>query len=327
MKVRVSSMAPAAAKAVARVRPPSRNRPVMLRRPSSERAEWIRSCRSAGGDEDLGAGLSQGVAAGSGSRVRADDDQDGRSVEGREELGVEGEAGGESKTTRRGCRAPPVAGREQRVVGEDRADADRDRVRFGPPAVDQLAAPLARYPGRVAGGWRGPSTDIASFSVTSGRPVRACLRKGWFRQAGRGRLGAGGELDLDPAVAEDSRAPSGRLLSRVVGADHDPRDPGLEDRLRARRLAAVMGAGLERHVHRRPGRVLAARSAILERGPLGVKAAERRVKPFADDLPPRTITAPTSGFGLTRPRPPSASSSARSRCARSVAVSWGSWCD
>jgi hypothetical protein len=38
------------------------------------------------------------------------------------------------------------AGREKRVVGEDGVDADGDRVGFGAPAVDQLAAALARDP-------------------------------------------------------------------------------------------------------------------------------------------------------------------------------------
>ena len=62
--------------------------------------------------------------------------------------------------------------------------------------------------------------------------------------------------------------------------------------------------------------------AVLERRPLGVQPAELGVEALADHLAVADDTAPTSGFGLTRPRPPSASSSARRRCARSVAVSW-----
>ena len=41
-------------------------------------------------------------------------------------------------------------------------------------------------------------------------------------------------------------------------------------------------------------------------------------KPSPSTWPSRTITAPTSGFGLVRPRPPSASSIARARWAWSV---------
>ena len=46
-----------------------------------------------------------------------------------------------------------------------------------------------------------------------------------------------------------------------------------------------MGAGLEGQVHRRPGRVLTARGAVLERGALGVKSSEGRVEALADDRP------------------------------------------
>ena len=61
--------------------------------------------------------------------------------------------------------------------------------------------------------------------------------------------------------------------------------PGLEDRLDAGRLAALVGAGLERHVHRRPARVLAAGAAVGQRRPLGVQAAELGVEALPDNLP------------------------------------------
>ena len=60
--------------------------------------------------------------------------------------------------------------------------------------------------------------------------------------------------------------------------------PGLEDRLRAGRLAALMRAGLERHVHRRPRGILSAAPAVLERRPLGVNATELGVEALADHL-------------------------------------------
>jgi hypothetical protein len=44
-----------------------------------------------------------------------------------------------------------------------------------------------------------------------------------------------------------------------------------------------MGAGLERYVHRRPRRVLAALATIGQRGALRVQAAELGVEPFAGD--------------------------------------------
>ena len=284
MKVRVASIAPVAANALARVRPPSRKRPVMLL-PSELRE---------GGMDPVRVGLAAAIRISAPASLRASRRDGPASVpttirtEDRSRVARSWESSGrraaESKTTRRGCRARRRAGRQQRVVGEDGADADRDRVGFGTPAVDQPAAALARYPGRVSRRGRGRAVDGHRQLQRHQRQAGAgVLAEGLVQQPGRRRLGAGRELDLDPAVAEDSGAATGRLLGRVVGADHDPRDAGLEDRVRARGLAAVMGAGLEGHVHRRPGRVLAARSAILESGPLGVKAAEGRVEAFTDD--------------------------------------------
>ena len=135
------------------------------------------------------------------------------------------------------------------------------------------------------------------------------LAEGLVEQARGGRLLAGGELDLDPAVAEDPRAATGGLLGGVVGGDHDPGDPGLEDRLDAGRLPALVRAGLQRHVHRRPGRVLAAaraQSSSAARSACSSPSSAWNPSPITS--PSRTTTAPTSGFGLTRPRPPSASS-------------------
>ena len=156
-----------------------------------------------------------------------------------------------------------------------------------------------------------PSRDIASFSVTSGRPVRACLRNGWLRAAPRSPPRRRANSTSTPAVAKDPGPTAGGLLARVVGADHDPSDPGLEDRLRAGRLAALVGAGLERHVHRRPGRVLAAATQSSRAARSACRPPSSAWNPSPMTSPSRTMTAPTSGLGLTRPRPPSASSSAR----------------
>ena len=46
-----------------------------------------------------------------------------------------------------------------------------------------------------------------------------------------------------------------------------------------------MGAGLERHVHRRPGHVLAPARRVGERRPLRVQVAERGVEALPDNLP------------------------------------------
>ena len=236
----------------------------------------------------------------------------GRFVEGRQELGVERQAGvGVEDDADRLARFAEAGG-QQGVVGEDGADADRDRVGFGAPAVHQGAALIAGDPGRLARrrSRSAPSSDIASFSTTSGRPVRACLRKGWLSSRAARGLGPGREADLDPAVAQDPRAAAGCLLARVLGGDHDAPDPRLEDRVDAGRLAPLVRAGLERHVHRRPGRILAPRAASSSAARSACRPPSSAWKPSPIISPSRTTTAPTSGFGLTRPRPPSASASA-----------------
>ena len=187
-------------------------------------------------------------------------------------------------------RGVEVARGEQRVVGERGADPDRDRVGLGAPAVHERPALGARDPARVAARGRGEAVeaDARTSASTSGRPVRACLRNGWIEQPGGRGLGAVGEVDLDPLVAQDARAAAARLLARVVAADHHPGDPGGEDRVGARRLAALVRAGLERSrtcvapagASLRPP----ARDAVGDRGDLGVRAAELGVKALADHL-------------------------------------------
>ena len=155
---------------------------------------------------------------------------------------------------------------------------------------------------RVAARGRGEAVEAdapTSASPAAGRCARACETAG--SRAGRPRpRRRRRSATSTPLVAEDPRAAAARLLARVVGADHDPGDPGGEDRVGARRLAALVGAGLERDVHRRPGRVVAARAAVGERRDLGVRG--RRAARDGPRRSPRrraAITAPTSGFGLT----------------------------
>ena len=119
---------------------------------------------------------------------------------------------------------------------------------------------------------------------------------------------AGGDLavgdhDLDALVAQDAQAAAGRLLGRVVGGDHHAGDAGLDDRVRAGRRLPVVAARLERDVHRRAARVGAA--ARGERLALGVRPRRTRCgSPRRAPSPSLTTTAPTSGLGVVRPRPP-----------------------
>jgi hypothetical protein len=110
------------------------------------------------------------------------------------------------------------------------------------------------------------------------------LAEGLIQQARRGRLLTGRKLDLDPAVAQDPRPPSSGLLTRIVGGDHDPRDPRLENRLGARRLTALMSTGLQCHVHRRPGRVFTSPPAVGKSRTLSMQPPQLSVKSLANHL-------------------------------------------
>ena len=144
---------------------------------------------------------------------------------------------------------------------------------------------FAGDPGRVAGGRGGSAVEGHRQLQGDERQAGAgVLAERLVEEARGGRLLAGGEADLDPAVAEDPGPAAGGLLGGIVRGDHHPRDARLEDRIDAGRLAALVGAGLERHVHRRPVRIAAALGEVGERRPLRVQAAERRMEPLAKNL-------------------------------------------
>ena len=259
MKSRIASISPASKRAPARVGPPSTSRSWISRRPSSSSAA---SSRARG--VRPGATITSAPARSSASRWaearlgRADHDQrrlvdraDQGGVEGQPRVGVEDDPGGLS-------RGPVEPGGEQRVVGERGADADRDGVALGAPAVDQLAALDARDPAGVAGGRGDAAVERHRRLVGHQRAAGAsALAEGLVEQASRGGLGTAGQLDRHPAVAEHAGPAAGGLLGRVLGRVDDAGDAGLEDRLGAGRLAAGVGAGLERDVDGRSGRVLA----------------------------------------------------------------------
>ena len=107
------------------------------------------------------------------------------------------------------------------------------------------------------------------------------LAEGLVEEAGGGRLLAGGEGRPRRRRRGGSRGRGRRPSRRGRRRRSPPARARLEDRVDAGRLAALVRAGLERHVHRRPGGVVAALRAVGERRPLRVQAAERRVEPLA----------------------------------------------
>jgi len=85
-------------------------------------------------------------------------------------------------------------------------------------------------------------------------------------------------------VTRGRPVPAGGLLGRVLGGVDDTRDLCLEDRLRAGGLATGVGAGLEGDVEGGTCRVVAPFAAVLDRGALGVQAAEFGVEALPDHL-------------------------------------------
>ena len=252
------------------MRPPSRKR-----RGDAAAAELRQGGRRiAVGDEDLGARVAQArprrpprgrrpTSTGETSRVRSSCESSGRRA-------------WRSKTTRSGWRAPSTSRAVSRgssastvpmptAIASDSARQRWTRSRLSGPEIQ----------GESPGGGRGAAVEGHRQLQGDQRQAGAgVLAEGLVEEARRGRLLAGGELDLDAAVAKDpgprpaafSEGSSEAITTRAM--------PGLEDRVDAGRLAPLVGAGLERHVHRRPGRVVAAR-ARSRRAPPARRAGRR----------------------------------------------------
>ena len=240
----------------------------------------------------------------------------GASVAVRTSLPSRGRRAVESKTTRVGCRRAPTPRAVSRASSAMAVPMPiGDGIQIGAPAVHELTARVARDPLRVAVRGCRPAVEGDGRLQRHERLAgEGALAKRLVEQAGASRGGVLGPADVNAGVARSRRAATAGLRSRVLGADHDPRDARGEDGVGARRLAALVSAGLERHVHRGPGDVgcragRRRRARRLRRvGPRVARGSPRRSR-FPTGS---TITAPTIGLGLTAPRPRAASSRARS---------------
>ena len=283
---RTSSISPASRNAPARCGPPSSSTEAMPSSPSRSSASRTRAGSfSPVATTTSAPAISSASVAARGARARDDDDQPLLARLG-DELRVERQARRRSRRRRaRGWRATAGdAGGQLRVVGQRRADADRDGVDRGAPAVRARTAGLAGDPLRVAG--VGGDLAVERHRRLEQHPRAAGARVLAERLVGQPRaarqLVAGvGDADLDALVAQDPQTAAARLLGRVVGADHDAREPGRDDRVGARRRLALVAAGLERHVERRA--VRGRRRRRRDRLDLGVRAAVGAVPALAQD--------------------------------------------
>ena len=186
------------------------------------------------------------------------------------------------------CRCRPLSHRIRRASGGRGRGSARPEIHCESPGAVEVR----------------PSSDIAIFRVTSGSPVRACLRNGWLSRWAAAACAPAAKSTFDPAVAEDSRTATRSLLARILGGDHDPPDLRLQDRLGARWLPSLVRTRLERHVHRRPGRILPPPPAVLQRHPLRVEIPQLGVKTLADDLPILDDHSPDQRVRTHTPTPP-----------------------
>ena len=137
-----------------------------------------------------------------------------------------GRRASESKTIRRGWRCTPSmravsCGSSASAVPIPTATASTSARQWCESRRESSPEIHFESPVRVA---TLPSSVIADLNSTHGRPVRACLRNGWFRRRARDGGLAVGDHDVDALVAQDARPAAGGLLRRVVAGDHDARD-------------------------------------------------------------------------------------------------------
>ena len=119
-----------------------------------------------------------------------------------------------------------------------------------------------------------------------------------------------------PGAPFPPRMPAARSLARplpftsgigILERGHDAAHAGRDEGVGAGRRAAVVAAGLERHVG---GRALRRLAAGRERHRLGVRPRPARAcQPSPMMRPPCAITQPTFGFGVAVSRPRAASAS------------------
>ena len=221
---------------------------------------------------------------------------------------VNGVLASASNTIRSGFLPVRDAAGEERVVAQDRADADEDGVDLVAPLVDEFPGGFRGNPSGLAGdggdsavGGHGPLGDDIGHSPEAQLEERRDHPPAvFFENAG---------CDGDSRGFEPR---DGALLRRVARADDDAAEAGLDHGVAAGgRLLVEAGAGFESDVQCGAAWHVAATAALAMARISACGPPKRSWKPSPMSFSSRTMTAPTGGFGSTRPRPFAASSSAR----------------
>ena len=108
--------------------------------------------------------------------------------------------------------------------------------------------------------------------------------------------------NLDARLAQSGVALAGNKRVGVARAHDHACHASLDKRIGARELLAVMGARLERHVHRCAAGVLAASRAVSQRATLGMLLPVARVLTLADHAPVAHDDRAHQRVGVRMPR-------------------------
>jgi hypothetical protein len=188
------------------------------------------------------------------------------------------------------------SGRQLRVVGQRRADADRHGVAFRTPVVRPAAACFIGDPLRVAG-VRGHLAVQRHRRLEEhpGTTRARALAERLVLEPGPGRQVSVDHHHVHPLVAQDAEATARGVRAGVVGGDHDAADSRPEDRLRARRRPSVVAARLERDVE--GGSMELRSSGGSDCLHLGVGSAEGAMKALAEGV---AVTADDRAYERVR---------------------------
>ena len=179
---------------------------------------------------------------------------------------------------RRDRRREGQAAGQKRIVREDRAGTDEDRVTLLAQKEGVVPGRFARDPLRLSGPRRdAPVERRGPLDVDEGTPVPDRLQEGLIQSFRLVRERADQHLDTVPPQAANA-APCGPRV-RILGGAHDARYASRDESLRAGVGAPKMGAGLEVDEQRRP---LRTRSRGCEGDRFRVRAAGALVRPLPD---------------------------------------------
>ena len=163
-----------------------------------------------------------------------------------------------------------------------------------------------------------PSSVMAVFMTTSGRPVRACLRNGWLMSRA---AAARSPFTISTDTPSSRRIPGPRPLALSVGSS----EPTTTRAIRASTIASVQGGvrpvwqqGSSDTYSVAPARSASPHASIALTSACAPPYSMWNPSPSTS--PSRTTTAPTTGLGFTAPIPLRASSIVRARCTLSVSV-------